>query len=49
MQNNYVKELATKSFQEEMSREYKASKKQSFHLSSFVAGLFSAVLLISMF
>ncbi len=49
MQNNYVKELATKSYQEDLAREYIAARKYSFHSPSFFTGLLAAVLLVGLF
>lgn len=46
MQNNYIKELAIKSYQEEITREYINSRKRTFHYPSFVSGLIAAVFLV---
>lgn len=49
MQNNYIKELAIKSYQEEITKEYITSRKQPFHYPSFFTGLISAVFLVGLF
>ncbi|MGF1749053.1 hypothetical protein [Vibrio cionasavignyae] len=49
MQNNYVKELATKTFQEDIAKEYHRAQRRSFHSPSFIAGLFAAVIMVNLF
>lgn len=49
MQNNYIKELASKSYQEELAREYITLQKHTFHYPSFFTGLISAVFLVGLF
>ncbi|MFZ3463293.1 hypothetical protein [Vibrio harveyi] len=39
MQNDYIKELAVKSYQEERQKEYFRAKQQKWHVSSFVSGI----------
>ncbi|CAG9296466.1 hypothetical protein CEDIAZO_01617 [Celerinatantimonas diazotrophica] len=46
MQNNYIKELAKKTFQEAPAIEYCPSRKRYLHLPSFLIGVISSVLLI---
>ncbi|MCG9630356.1 hypothetical protein [Vibrio sp. Isolate30] len=46
MQNNYIKALAVKTYQEELTREYVISKKRPFHPPSFTFGFIIALLLI---
>ena len=38
MQNNYVKELAVKTYQEDLQKEYVKSKARPFHAPSFIGG-----------
>ncbi|MFC1234945.1 hypothetical protein [Vibrio sp. F74] len=46
MQNNYVKELAIKTYQEEPEVVCVSAKQRSFHTPSFFSGiLFSAILI----
>jgi len=40
MQNGYVKELATKTYQEELTREYYKGNARRFHSPSFIVGIF---------
>ena len=49
MQNNYVKELAVKTYQEELQKEYVKSKARPFHAPSFVGGILLSVVLVSLF
>lgn len=49
MQNNYIRELAIKSYQEEIIREYINSTKRTFHYPSFFSGLIAAVFLVGFF
>lgn len=44
MQNNYDKILATKTFQEEISREYYKAQGSRFHWPSFTAGALIAMM-----
>ena len=39
MQNNYVRELAIKSYQEEITKEYYRAKDKTFHTPSFMVGI----------
>ncbi|WP_162998972.1 hypothetical protein [Vibrio campbellii] len=39
MQNDYIKELAVKSYQEERQKEYFRAKQQKWHVPSFVSGI----------
>ena len=49
MQNNYVKELAVKTYQEELQKEYVKSKARPFHAQSFVGGILLSVVLVGLF
>jgi hypothetical protein len=49
MQNNYVKELATKSYQEEPSKEYKSTQKRPFYSPTVFAVLLLSGLFINLF
>ncbi|MEZ9074522.1 hypothetical protein AB4499_03105 [Vibrio cyclitrophicus] len=49
MQNNYVKELAVKTYQEEITRESMKAKVQSFHAPSFFGGVLFSVILVGLF
>ncbi|WP_198595103.1 hypothetical protein [Vibrio splendidus] len=49
MQNNYVKELAVKTYQEELQKEYVKSKARPFHAPSFIGGILLSVVLVSLF
>ncbi|MGF1756210.1 hypothetical protein L4C33_21805 [Vibrio makurazakiensis] len=48
MQNNYVKELAIKSYQEDLAREYYKGNKRPFHPPSFISGILVSVLIIGL-
>lgn len=39
MQNNYIKELAVKSYQEDLQKEYYRAKQRTWHFPSFVSGI----------
>ncbi len=45
MQNNYIKELSIKTFQEESLKECYSSRKSRFHFPSFFVGVISSTLL----
>lgn len=49
MQNNYVKELAVKTYQEELQEEYVKSKNRQFHAPSFIGGILLSVVLVGVF
>ncbi len=49
MQNNYVKELAIKTYQEELQKEYVKSKARPFHAPSFIGGVLLSVVLVGLF
>lgn len=49
MQNNYVKALATKTFQEDIAKEVQRAQQRPFHSPSFIAGLFTAVIVVNLF
>ncbi|MCG7498263.1 hypothetical protein MHO82_15450 [Vibrio sp. Of7-15] len=49
MQNNYVKELAIKTYQEEPKKMYVEAKYQTFHTLSFVGGMLLSVGLVGLF
>ncbi|MEZ9018890.1 hypothetical protein AB6E79_18370 [Vibrio lentus] len=49
MQNNYVKELAVKTYQEELQKEYVKSKAHPFHAPSFIGGIMLSVVLVGLF
>ncbi|CAK3744629.1 hypothetical protein [Vibrio crassostreae] len=49
MQNNYVKELAVKIYQEELQKEYVKSKARPFHAPSFIGGILLSVVLVGLF
>ncbi|MCG9642357.1 hypothetical protein L1D22_21185 [Vibrio sp. Isolate34] len=49
MQNNYVKELAVKTYQEELQIEYVKSKVLPFHTPSFIGGVLLSVVLVGLF
>ena len=49
MQNNYVKELAVKTYQEEIARESMKAKVQSFHAPSYFGGVLFSVILVGLF
>ncbi|CDU05925.1 hypothetical protein VCR12J2_680091 [Vibrio coralliirubri] len=49
MQNNYVKELAIKTYQEDLQKEYVRSKGQPFHAPSFIGGVLLSVVLVGLF
>ncbi len=49
MQNNYVKELAVKTYQEELQKEYVKSKARPFHAPSFIGGILLLVVLVGLF
>jgi len=39
MHNNYIKELAVKSYQEDLQKEYYQAMQQTWHLPSFMLGI----------
>ena len=47
MQNNYIKALAVKTYQEELTREYVISKKRPFHPPSFTFWFYHCVVVDS--
>ncbi|CDT71277.1 hypothetical protein [Vibrio coralliirubri] len=49
MQNNYVKELAIKTYQEDLQKEFVRSKAQPFHAPSFIGGVLLSVVLVGLF
>ncbi|MEZ9910056.1 hypothetical protein AB4371_16580 [Vibrio sp. 10N.261.51.A3] len=49
MQNNYVKELAVKTYQEDLQKEYVRSKAQPFHAPSFIGGVQLSLVLVGLF
>ncbi|WP_176679552.1 MULTISPECIES: hypothetical protein [unclassified Vibrio] len=49
MQNNYVKELAVKTYQEELQKEYVKSQARPFHAPSFIGGILLSVVLVGLF
>ncbi len=49
MQNNYVKELAVKTYQEDLKKEYVKSKARPFHAPSFICGVLLSVVLVEVF
>lgn len=49
MQNDYIKALAVKTYQEERTREYVISKKRPFHPPSFTFGFIVALMFIQLF
>ncbi|WP_164091086.1 hypothetical protein [Vibrio coralliirubri] len=49
MQNNYVKELAVKTYQQDLQKEYVRSKERPFHAPSFISGVLLAVVLVGLF
>ncbi|WP_200905020.1 hypothetical protein [Vibrio splendidus] len=49
MQNNYVKELAVKTYQEDLQKEYVRSKTRPFDAPSFISGVLLSVLLVGLF
>ncbi|WP_197058137.1 hypothetical protein [Vibrio sinaloensis] len=46
MQNNYVKELAIKSYQEEAQKEFYRTSSESFHTPSFMIGIIVSSILM---
>lgn len=49
MQNDYIKALAVKTYQEERTREHVISKKRPFHPSSFTFGFIVALMFVQLF
>ncbi|MFM2589597.1 hypothetical protein [Vibrio sp. TBV020] len=49
MYNDYIKQLYVKSYQEEISRQYVAAGKETFHAMSFSAGFAASMLLFILF
>ena len=49
MQNNYAKELAVKTYQEGLQKEYVKSKARPFHAPSFIVGILLSVVLVGLF
>ena len=49
MQNNYVKELAVKTYQEDLQKEYVKSKARPFHAPSFIGCILLSVVLVGLF
>ncbi|CDT30683.1 hypothetical protein VCR4J2_370033 [Vibrio coralliirubri] len=49
MQNNYVKELAVKTYQEDLEKEYIKSRARPFHAPSFISGVLLSVVLVGLF
>ena len=49
MQNDYIKALAVKTYQEERTREYVISKKRLFHPPSFTFGFIVALMFVQLF
>lgn len=49
MQNNYVKALAVKSYQEEIEKEYCRAKYKAFHTPSFIVGVLLTSLVIGIY
>lgn len=49
MQNNYVKELAVKTYQEDLEKEYVKSRSMPFHAPSFISGVLLSVVLVGLF
>ena len=45
MQNDYIKELSKKTFQEGPVLEYQSMPKRQFHVPSFFSGLLAAVII----
>ncbi|USD33504.1 MULTISPECIES: hypothetical protein [Vibrio] len=45
MQNDYIKELSKKTFQEEPALEFQSMPKRQFHVPSFFSGLLVAVII----
>ncbi|WP_167494657.1 MULTISPECIES: hypothetical protein [Vibrio] len=45
MQNNYIKALAVKTYQEEPQKEPYRNTKRTFHSPSFIAGILVSVLI----
>jgi|GEM_PF-2031352 len=46
MQNNYIKQLAIKSYQEDLEKEYLQIEDESFHAPSFVLGVMASLFFI---
>ena len=44
MQNNYIKQLAIKSYQEDLAKAYYQTRDQRFHTPSFVVGILVSVI-----
>ncbi|MGF1817312.1 hypothetical protein, partial [Vibrio splendidus] len=49
MQNNYVRELAVKTYQEDLQKEYVKSKARPFHAPSFIGCILLSVVLAGLF
>ncbi|MEL0610849.1 MULTISPECIES: hypothetical protein [Vibrio] len=49
MQNNYVKELAVKTYQEDLEKEFVKSQARPFHTPSFIGGVLLSVILVGLF
>ncbi|WP_215403975.1 hypothetical protein [Vibrio gigantis] len=49
MQNNYVKELAVKTYQEDLQIEYVKSKVRPFHAPSFLSGALLSMAVMGLF
>ncbi|MGF1800394.1 hypothetical protein L4D11_06870 [Vibrio gigantis] len=49
MQNNYVKELTVKTYQEDLQIEYPTYKARPFHAPSFIGGVLLSVVLVGLF
>ena len=49
MQNDYIKALAVKTYQEERAQEYVISKKRPFHSPSFTFGFIVALMFVQLF
>jgi hypothetical protein len=49
MQNDYIKALAVKTYQEDLTREYVLSKRRPFHPPSFTFGFIVALMFVQLF
>lgn len=49
MHNNYIKELAVKSYQEDLKKEYYRAKQRTWHFPSFVSGIVVTLVVSGMF
>ena len=48
MQSTYIKQLAIKTYQEDLQKEYYRSRRQSFHMPSFAGGIIVSIFVIAL-